>query len=298
MAAAPAAAPRTLPEWQARVAGAGDTLTPRLRDAARYACDHPNDMALSPLAQVARQSGIAASAYIRLAQALGYAGYGEMQRVFVEPLQRAAAPSYRERFRHHGGEAVIADTSDPAALLRAFTQANRVSLEHLRDEAGTLPLAAAIRLLRGARHVHVLGLRRSYAVAAYLAYALARVGRPCVQITGMGGAILEQARAVQRSDLLLAISFPPYAADTLAVCEMVQAAGAQRVAMTDTVLSPVARGASVVLQVNDAELLGFRSLTSAMCLAQTLAMGLAFERGTGRGKGQDRPAAPLEAIDC
>ena len=36
------------------------------------------------------------------------------------------------------------------------------------------------------------------------------------------------------------------------------------------------RDADLVLQVNDAELQGFRSLTSAMCLAQTLAMGLAL----------------------
>jgi len=292
----PASAPRTLPEWQARVAAAGDALTPRLRDAARYAIDNPNDIALSPVAQVATRSGIAASAYIRLAQALGYPGYGALQRVFLEPLQRAAPPGHGERFRHHGGEESIADTRDTPALLRAFSRANRVSLEHLGEQAATLPLAPAIRLLRDARTVYVLGLRRSYAVAAYLAYALARVGRPCVQITGVGAAILEQARAVQRGDVLLAISFPPYAADTLAVCEQVQAAGARRLALTDSVLSPVARDAAVVLQVNDAELLGFRSLTSAMCLAQTLAMGLAFE--PGRGKGRGRAVAPLDEIDC
>ena len=124
----------------------------------------------------------------------------------------------------------------------------------------------------------MLGLRRSYAVAAYLAYALNRVGRPSVQITGLGGAIAEQAGAVGPRDLLIAISFPPYAADTLQVCEQVQRAGAKRLAITDGVLSPVARGAELVLGVNDAGLLGFRSLTSAMCLAQTLAMSLAFRR--------------------
>jgi DNA-binding MurR/RpiR family transcriptional regulator len=180
-------------------------------------------------------------------------------------------------------------------MLRAFSQANAVSLQHLHDEAPVLPLAQAIRLIRQARLVHVLGLRRSYAVAAYLTYALGRVGRPSVQITGQGGAITEQARAVGPSDLLIAVSFPPYAADTLKVCEQVRAAGARRLAITDGVLSPVARDADLVLQVNDAELLGFRSLTSAMCLAQTLAMGLAFAER--RRRGTSAPAA-LEDIDC
>ncbi len=286
--------PRTLEELRARIVAAGDTLTPRERDAARHAIEHPNDVALNPVAVLAQSSGIAQSAFIRMAQALGFAGFGELQKLFREPLQRAAPPSFRERIRHHGGELAIDNPADPTAMLRAFSQANAVSLQHLYEEAHAMPLPAAIGLIRQARLVHVLGLRRSYAVAAYLAYALARVGRPSVQITGQGGSISEQARAVGPQDLLIAVSFPPYAGDTLRVCEQVRAAGAQRLAITDTVLSPVARDATLVLQVNDAELLGFRSLTSAMCLAQTLAMGLAFAQRGQRGEA----ASALHDVDC
>lgn len=286
--------PRTLEELRARIVAASDTLTPRERDAARHAIEHPNDVALNPVAVLAQSSGIASSAFIRMAQALGFGGFGELQKLFREPLQRAAAPSFRERIRHHGGELAIDNPADPTAMLRAFSQANAVSLQHLHEEAHAMPLPAAIGLIRRARLVHVLGLRRSYAVAAYLAYALARVGRPSVQITGQGGSISEQARAVGPQDLLIAVSFPPYAGDTLKVCEQVRAAGAQRLAITDTVLSPVARDATLVLQVNDAELLGFRSLTSAMCLAQTLAMGLAFAQRGQRGEA----AAALHDVDC
>ena len=287
--------PASLDDLRAALGELGEQLTPRVRDAARYALEHPNDVALSPVATLAQASGIAASAFIRMAQALGFSGYGELQRVFLAPLQRAAAPSYRERIRHYGGELAIDNPSDPTEVLRAFGQANIVSLEHLRDDAASLPLEAAIRLIQKARLVYVLGLRRSYAVASYLSYALNRVGRTSVQITGLGGAIAEQARAAGPRDLLIAVSFPPYAADTVQVCAQVHAAGAQRLAITDTVLSPVAKDAELVLQVNDAGLLGFRSLTSAMCLAQTLAVGLAFrERGRHKGAGN----AELDDIDC
>ncbi len=274
-----------------RVAQMNERLTPRTRDAARYALDHPNDVALNAVAALAAGSGIAASAFIRMAQALGFAGFVEMQRVFREPLTKANRPSWRERIRHFGGEESVDDVAKPAHLLQAFSQANRVSLEHLRDDANALPLAAAIRHIRSAQVVYVLGLRRSYAVAAYLAYALARVGRPTVQITGHGGAIHEQAAAIGPRDVLVVISFPPYAQDTLDICAQVKRASAKRVAITDAELSPLARDANVVLQVNDAELLGFRSLTSAMCLAQTLVMGVAFADPARRG-------AALADIDC
>jgi DNA-binding MurR/RpiR family transcriptional regulator len=289
-----AAKPATLDDLRTLIGEVGDRLTPRVRDAARYALEHPNDIALGSVAAVAEQAGIAASAFIRMAQSLGFSGYVELQSLFIEPLQRVAAPSYRERIRHYGGELAIDDPADPAQVLRAFSQANIVSLEHLRDEADTLQLPRAIRLIRGARMVYVLGLRRSYAVAAYLAYALNRVGRPCVQITGLGGAIDEQARAVGPRDLLVAISFPPYAGDTVRVCEQVHAAGARRLVITDSVLSPIARDAEQVLQVNDAELLGFRSLTTAMALAQTLAMGLAFKDR----RGSTAAGSALDDIDC
>ena len=292
------APPATLEALRARLVRVGEQLTPRQRDAARHALEHPNDVALNAVAALAHSSGIAASAFIRMAQALGFSGYGELQRLFIAPLQSATAPSYRERIRHYGGELALDDPADPAAVLRAFSHANMLSLEHLRDDAARLPLAQAIRALARARGVYVLGLRRSYAVASYLAYALNRVGRPAVQITGLGGAIAEQASAAGPKDLLVAISFPPYAADTLRVCEQVRAAGAQRLAITDSVLGPVARDAEIVLQVNDAELLGFRSLTAAMALAQTLAMGLAFKDRGRRVAPTSNFIAALDDIDC
>ena len=278
-----------------------ERLTPRMRDAALYAVEHPNDIALNPVATVAARAKIASSAFIRMAQALGFEGYSDLQRLFRAPLQLAVKPTFRERIRHFGGEQTLDNPEDPAEVLRAFSQANMVSLEHLQDDATSLPLQEAITLIQNARIVHVLGLRRSYAVAAYLAYALNRVGQPAVQITGLGGAIAEQASATNPQDLLIAISFPPYAADTLQVCEQVRLRGAKRLAITDAFMSPVAKDADLVLEVNDAKLLGFRSLTSAMCLAQTLAMGLAFAKRKKRSKKSGHHyslAADLDDIDC
>ena len=293
--------PSTLDGLRDLIGRETERLTSRMRDAARYALDHPNDIALNPLANVAAAAKIAPAAFIRMAQALGFDGYSDLQRLFRAPLQHAVKPTFRERIRHFGGEQTLDHPENPAEVLRAFSQANIVSLEHLQDDASSLPLQEAISLIQNARIVHVLGLRRSYAVAAYLAYALNRVGQPAVQITGLGGAIAEQASTAHPQDLLIAISFPPYAADTLQVCEQVRLRGAKRLAITDAFMSPVAKGADLVLEVNDAKLLGFRSLTSAMCLAQTLAMGLAFAKRTKRStkSGNHLPlAVALDDIDC
>jgi DNA-binding MurR/RpiR family transcriptional regulator len=297
--------PTTLDALRMLIISGSVRLTPRMHDAARYALDHPSELALNPVASVAANASMSPAAFIRLAKALGFDGYAELQRLFREPLQRALKPTFRERIRHVGGEQVLDNPDDPAALLRALSQANIVSLEHLQADAATLPLREAVSLIQNARIVHVLGLRRSYAVAAYFSYALNRIGQPAVLITGQGGAIMEQASVVDAQDLLIAISFPPYAADTLTICDLVRQNGAKRLAITNAGLSPVAKDADLVLEVNDAELKGFRSLTSAMCLVQSLVMGLAFSKRQELTKKRKKKsgaaivsALDLKNIDC
>ncbi|MEO8542057.1 MAG: MurR/RpiR family transcriptional regulator [Betaproteobacteria bacterium] len=294
--------PTSLDGLRELIARESERLTPRMRDAARHALEHPNDVALSPIAAVASAANMAPSAFVRMAKALGFKGYSDLQRLFLAPLQDAVKPTFRERIRHYGGEQTLDNPSDPAEVLHAFSQANIVSLEHLAADADVLPLKQAIALIQNARMVYVVGLRRSYAVAAYLAYALNRVGQPAVQVNGLGGAIGEQAVGANVNDLLIAISFPPYANDTLQVCEQIRQQGAKRLAITNAFLSPIAKDADLVLEINDAELLGFRSLTSAMCLSQTLAMGLAFSKRASRAKEQRSGAKPpspdLLGIDC
>ena len=291
--------PATLEAFRALVAQQSEQLTPRMRDAAHYALEHPNDLALCPLADLARQSQLSPVAFIRMAQALGFAGFSDLKRLFRAPLQQTARPTHSERIRHYGGELTLSRPQDPVAVLRAFSQANIVSLQHLQADADALPLKAAIAQLHGARLVHVIGLRRSYAVASYLAYALNRIGRTAVQITAQGGMVTEQASAVGPQDLLVAISFPPYAADTLKVCEQAKANGAKVLAITNGVLSPLGRIADLLIDVNDAELKGFRSLTSALCVVQTLVMGLAFGKRHRSRKGALAQTSPdLTDIDC
>ncbi|MGF0238524.1 MurR/RpiR family transcriptional regulator [Rhodococcus sp. IEGM1300] len=286
------ALPETLAELRDTIAAQHDQLTGRLRDAARFLIDNPHEVALNTVAELGKRSSIAPSAYIRLAQALGFAGFKDLQRLFRAPLQQAADTHYSERIRHYGGETLLEDPSDVGGILREFSQANIVSLEHLAEGGEQANIEEAIAHLQVARTTFVIGMRRAFPVAAYLSYALSRVGRRTVHISGAGGTLPEQVSAIANDDLLIAVSFPPYANDTVEACRQAREAGVTLVAITDSVLSPIGQMADTVIEVNDAQLLGFRSLTASFCVAQTLAMGLAFrEWGT---LNHDR----LNDIDC
>lgn len=287
--------PQTLAELRALIVEGQDRLTARQRDAAHYLTDHPHEVALNTVAALAKQSGIPSSAFIRLAQALGFNGFSDVQKLFKQPLQQAGGGSFKERIRHYRGEQLLEDPTDVGAMLAAFSRANIVSLEHLAEGQQVEALEASIALLQQARTIFVVGMRRSFPMAAYLSYALSRVGRRAVHISGLGGSLREQVGALHADDVLVAISFPPYAAETVHACQQAVAARTPIVALTDSLLSPIGQSASVMIEVNDAELLGFRSLTAAFCIAQTLAMGLAFREGQTL-EGLDHEA--LNHIDC
>ncbi|HCP54989.1 MAG: transcriptional regulator [Pseudomonadaceae bacterium] len=289
------ALPENLAQLRDAITAQQEQLTERLRDAARYLIDNPHEVALTTVAELGKRSNIAPSAYIRLAQALGFAGYKDLQRLFRAPLQQAADTHYSERIRHYGGEKLLEDPSDVGGILREFSQANIVSLEHLAEGGEQANIEAAIAHLQAARTTFVIGLRRAFPVAAYLSYALSRVGRRAVHISGAGGTLPEQISAVATDDLLIAVSFPPYAQDTIEACRQATERGVKLVVISDSVLSPIGQMADTVIVVSDAELLGFRSLTASFCVAQTLAMGLAFREWQINGSlSHER----LEDIDC
>lgn len=287
--------PHTLEELRTAIALGQDKLTARMRDAAQYVIEHPHDVALNTVAALAARAQIPASAFIRLAQALGYSGFSDLQRVCKTPLENPGQGSFKERIRHYRGEQLLDDPTDIGAMLSAFSRANIVSLEHLAEGQQVAALEQSIALLQQARTTFVVGMRRSFPMAAYLSYALSRVGRRAVHISGLGGSLREQVGALHSDDVLVAVSFPPYAQETIEACNQAVAAGTPIVAITDSLLSPIGQCASVMIEVDDAELLGFRSLTAAFCIAQTLAMGLAFGDGQTFA-GPDHEA--LKTIDC
>jgi DNA-binding MurR/RpiR family transcriptional regulator len=260
-----------------------DRFTPRMLDAGAFVIENPHMTALSSVSELAQRSGLAATSFVRLAQALGFSGYSEMQRLFRDPIQRAQPPSLEERIRHSRGEQVIPDPHNVVDLGKSFALANIASLNHLAERLDTIPLDETIGVLLAARVVHVIGADRSFGPAAYLAYALNRVRVQTVQIMGLGSATKDQAAVMHPDDVLVAISFPPYADDTIGVVEAARGRGQRFVAITDSAISPITEGACHVLQVADAEFHGFRALTGLMTLVQTLTMGIAYRRGRDSG---------------
>jgi DNA-binding MurR/RpiR family transcriptional regulator len=269
---------------RAEIAAKRDTLSPRLRQLAEHALRHPDEMALETIAAIAQRVGVPPSSLIRFAHAFGFEGFSAMQRVFRAPLVARTTDYARRLQALRQAEAGAA----PEAVLERLTAAGVQALEHLRASIDPERIERAAALLAGAETIHLVGQRRAFSVAAYLAYALGHLGVRARLLDGIGGMLMEQAGGMASRDVLLAVSFAPYAPETLAVARRAEACGVPIVALTDGPLSPLVSPARVAFEVEDAELEGFRALSATMCLALALVVRLGQRLGNGASEG--RPA--------
>jgi DNA-binding MurR/RpiR family transcriptional regulator len=285
------AVPESFDLLRAAISARHDGLSKRLKVIAEYALRHPNDMALETIAVIAERARVQPSSLIRFAKAFGYDGFSDMQQVFRSRfLDRT--PSYHDRIEALTAGAGKLDGT--GAALHAFTEAGIQALHDLDSPANAERLDAAVRALAAADTIHLLAQRRSYPIAAYLQYALSHLDRRTHILDGVGGMLFEQARAVRRGDVLVAVSYRDYAPDVVEIVRTAHADGVAIVAITDGPLSPLLPLSGVCFEIEEAHVQTFRSLTATMCLALTLVVSLGqhLKTRTGSRRGEARkPAA-------
>jgi DNA-binding MurR/RpiR family transcriptional regulator len=268
----PEGAPTSVEAFRARLAALQDGLPRRLQQCADYISANTDRIAVSTVAELAAGADVPPSALMRFCQILGFSGFSEMQRLFREAYS-PGWPDYATRLKNlkegSGGQ--------PAALLAEFVEAGRLSLEALAKSLDEAALARAVDLLAAAETVHVIGLRRAFPVASYLAYVFDKMQVPAMLHDGVGK--LDHRFALRPGDALVAITFAPYSEETLSLAAEAQARGLPVVALTDRLTSPLARHSSAVLTVTEVDFGAFRSLSATIAMAIALAVAVGSARG-------------------
>ena len=245
------------------------TLPNRLQGIARFALDNPDQMALSTVAEIANGAGVPPSAIIRFANALGFAGFLAMQRVYRERLVARSA-TYRERI-----EALRRQDSADEVLPHLVDSAIG-ELEQLRAHVDATLFRRAAMLVLEAERVYVLAQRRAFPVAAYLAYGLSQLEVPALLLDGVAGMLREQSALLKKGDALIVASFRSYSSDVVEAAATCHRNGVPVIAFTDHPVSPLAKSATLRFDLGDNPAVQFRSLVGAMCAAQALVIAVGY----------------------
>ena len=186
--------PDNLESLRTAITSRYDQLSPRLKQVASFVLDNPNDIALETLAVNASRCEVQPSTIVRFAKVFGYSGASEMQRLFRDEILTAApSPSYSERIRQFHERSDSIDRMMPYNVMQEFAESNIIALEHLRDAVRKEDLEKSIELIQNAHTIYMAGVRRSFPVAAYLAYSLSHVEKRAFLLDGVAGMTSEQS---------------------------------------------------------------------------------------------------------
>jgi len=273
----PNQAPRTSGELLTSVRECYESLSSQLKKIAHYVESNGQRLAFDGVQETATKCGVQPSAVIRFAKQMGLSGFTEMQALFRADTEQqiSAHQDYHDRIR------TVLDRD--AAGLNAKSIAQEVMRRNLENlQALQMNLAdsefdQAMRLLADAKSIWIVANRRAFPVGAYLAYSLRHTEKHVNWLNGLGHMQHTELLTMTSNDVLIAVTFAPYADETKEVVLKAHERGAKVVAITDSKLGPVAQVSSAVLLAQDAATYGFRSLTSAFSVAQSLFIGLAYE---------------------
>ncbi|MFN0191144.1 MAG: MurR/RpiR family transcriptional regulator [Aestuariivirga sp.] len=267
--------PKDFAGLKALIVERGAAMPRRLSQVAAFSLEHPDEIAFGTVASIATQAGVQPSTLVRFSQAMGYQGFSDLQDVFRDRL-RDRIPNYQERIeqlRQHALEA-----TKPNVILHGFGETAERSIAALRAKLDPALLDRAVEHLARAETIYLIGLRRSFPISSYMAYAFGKLSIRSILIDAVGGLGPEQLIFASKKDAVFAVSFTPYASETVALAQSAHAKGVPLISITDSPFSPLAPISDPWLEVSEANFEGFRSMVATLTLAMTLTVAVAERR--------------------
>ncbi|PSU36354.1 MurR/RpiR family transcriptional regulator [Photobacterium lutimaris] len=249
-----------------------DSLSGRLQQVADFVMAQPMLVAVETMATIAEQANVPLSTLSRFSNAMGYSGFSSMQALFRDQYLNRPR-DYIERVKKARATEEVSQDS-PMAIFQDFGQANIEAMEQLQMSVSPQKLERAVSLLDGAETIYIQGMRRAYPVAFYLWYALMKSDNNVVLLDDHGGMLAPMTRRMNDKDVLITVTFSPYAPETSSLIDTAFEKGVPIVAITDNQMTSQGSKMEVCFEVQEGEIMGFRSLSSSLYLAQTLAVSL------------------------
>jgi DNA-binding MurR/RpiR family transcriptional regulator len=206
---------------------------------AEYILKHYDKAAFMTAAKLGVSVGVSESTVVRFANELGYSGYPKLQKALQELIKTKLTTVQRIELTNDF-------TSEESALkgvLKSDMENLRATLEKINNKTFT----DVVRSIFAAKKIYIIGLRSSTALADFLGFYL-NIILDNVKVVGYGiSDIFEQIFNVGEDDLVIGIGFPRYANRTIEALSFAQSRNAKVVAITDSLLSPLASKADYTL---------------------------------------------------
>ncbi|GAA0086242.1 MurR/RpiR family transcriptional regulator [Clostridium sp. MB05] len=235
---------------------------------AEYILKNYDKAAFMTAAKLGVSVGVSESTVVRFANELGFSGYPKLQKALQELIKNKLTTVQRLELSND----YISEGYALKGVLKADMENIRATLEKINYNT----FEDVVNKIFEAKRIYIIGLRSSTALAEFLGFYL-NIILQNVKTVGYGiSDIFEQMINVGEGDLVVGIGFPRYASRTIDALEFAQDRGADVVAITDSLLSPLAARAdySLIAQSNMASFVDSLVAPLSVINALIIAVGM------------------------
>ena len=199
---------------------------------AEYILKNYDKAAFMTAAKLGVSVGVSESTVVRFANELGFSGYPKLQKALQELIKNKLTTVQRLELSND----YVSEGYALKGVLKADMENIRATLEKINYNT----FEEVVNKIFEAKRIYIIGLRSSTALAEFLGFYL-NIILQNVKTVGYGiSDIFEQMINVEEGDLVIGIGFPRYASRTIDALAFAQDRGADVVAITDSLLSPLA----------------------------------------------------------
>ena len=252
------------------IKGRGNQLSQAQRKLLEYVLAHEEEAVFLKIGDLARQGKVSLATVSRLSRALGFKGFPEFQR----ELQRL--------FRHRlTTTSRLQNTVKKAAgeknILAKVLQNDMVNIAETLKQTSPAEFQRFVKGLASAARIVIVGLRSAHSLAVFMAVALEFLQKEVWLIQPGMGDMWDRLTGLKKGDVVVGISFPRYTKQTVEVLRFAKAQGLKTLAITDTLLSPLAHYADHVLTARYKMDSFIESFTAAFSLINALVTALGIQ---------------------
>ena len=184
--------------------------------------------------------GVSESTVVRFADELGFEGYSQFQLAVQELVRIKLTPNQRiEITKHRIGQGDIIDN-----VMESDINKIKHTLEQLDREA----FKSSVDAILDAKNIYVMGARSSEPIARLLSYNLSLIFDNVKLVVPTSSAeVFEQMYSISEDDVVIAFSFPRYSSKMINGVKFAKHKNAKVVAVTDSIVSPIAEFAHCLL---------------------------------------------------
>ncbi|MDD6848017.1 MAG: MurR/RpiR family transcriptional regulator [Oscillospiraceae bacterium] len=238
---------------------------------ANYIEEHYDTAAFMTAAKLGKTVGVSESTVVRFANELGYEGYPKLQKAMQEMI--------RDKLTSVQRIDVTTTRIGNNHVLDAIMNQDIDKIRRTLEETSREDFEKAVQSIVKAKRIYIFGVRSTASLAQFLGYYFGLIFDNVRVITDTSKThTYEQLFRIEKDDVMIGISFPRYSTMAVEAMSLARDRGANSIAITDSMVSPLVSAADEVLLARSDMASVVDSLVAPLSLINALIVATVLEK--------------------